>query len=90
MIEQVQNLAKTSIVQSAWRLEQRPMLHGWVYDLRTGYLKELTTVQPNAKIDDIYRFELDGEHFHEAPEPAPSDSVSEIAVGSRAGRAGSH
>jgi carbonic anhydrase len=57
--EQVQNLAKTSIVQRAWRLEQRPTLHGWVYDLRTGYLKELALIPPGAKIDEIYRFEWD-------------------------------
>ena len=55
--EQVQNLAKTSIVQRAWHNEQRPTLHGWVYDLRTGYLKELAEMPPGAKIDDIYRFE---------------------------------
>jgi carbonic anhydrase len=28
--EQVQNLAKTSIVQRAWRADQRPTLHDWV------------------------------------------------------------
>jgi carbonic anhydrase len=55
--EQVQNLAKTSIVQRAWHTEQRPTLHGWVYDLRTGYLKELAKMPPGAKIDDIYRFD---------------------------------
>jgi carbonic anhydrase len=55
--EQVQNLAKTSIVQGAWRRKCRPMLHGWVYDLRTGYLKELACTPPNAAIDDIHRFE---------------------------------
>jgi carbonic anhydrase len=55
--EQVQNLAKTSIVQRAWCREQRPTLHGWVYDLRTGYLKEFAEMPPGTKIDDIYRFE---------------------------------
>jgi carbonic anhydrase len=55
--EQVQNLAKTSIVQRAWYTEQRPMLHGWVYDLRTGYLKEFAEMPPGAKIDEIYQFE---------------------------------
>src|ERR1700757_3955579 len=30
--EQVQNLAKTSIVQRAWHLEQRPTVTGWAYD----------------------------------------------------------
>jgi carbonic anhydrase len=59
--EQVQNLAKTSIVQRAWKTERRPVLHGWVYDLRTGYLKELAEMPPGAKIDDIYRFEWEDE-----------------------------
>lgn len=57
--EQVQNLAKTSIIQRAWHKEQRPILHGWVYDLRTGYLKEFAEIPPGSKIDDIYRFEWD-------------------------------
>jgi len=57
--EQVQNLAKTSIVQRAWRREQRPFLHGWVYDLRTGLLKELAIMPPGSKIDDIYTFQWD-------------------------------
>jgi len=55
--EQVQNLAKTSIIQRAWKQEQRPALHGWVYDLRTGYLKEFAEMPPGARVDDIYRFE---------------------------------
>lgn len=59
--EQVQNLAKTSIIQRAWKQKQRPMLHGWVYDLRTGYLKELAAMPPGSKIDDIYQLDLDGE-----------------------------
>ncbi|MFN7932330.1 MAG: carbonic anhydrase [Bryobacteraceae bacterium] len=56
--EQIQNLAETSIVQRAWKNEQRPYLHGWVYDLRSGYLKEIARLDPGAKIDDIYRFDL--------------------------------
>jgi carbonic anhydrase len=57
--EQVQNLAKTSIVQQAWHRERRPMLHGWVYDLRTGYLKELGLMSTDAEINDIYRYQWD-------------------------------
>jgi len=57
--EQVQNLAKTSIVQQAWHRERRPMLHGWVYDLRTGYLKELALMSTDAEINDIYRYQWD-------------------------------
>ena len=57
--EQVQNLAKTSIIQRAWRREGRPLLHGWVYDLRSGYLKEFADMPPGTRIDDIYQFEWD-------------------------------
>jgi len=56
--EQVQNLAQTSIVQRAWKNEQRPILHGWIYDLRTGYVQEIACMEPGAKIDDIYSFDF--------------------------------
>jgi carbonic anhydrase len=78
--EQVQNLAKTSIIQRAWRLHQQPALHGWVYDLRTGYLKEHAVIQPNDHIDNIYRFDWDDEHLAEVPESAPPVSVSKATL----------
>lgn len=56
--EQVQNLAQTSIIQKAWMKEGRPCIHGWVYDLRTGFLKELSLMQPDSRIDEIYRFDF--------------------------------
>lgn len=39
VMEQVFNLAKTSIIQRAWKHEQRPDLHGWVYGLDNGLIK---------------------------------------------------
>ncbi|MEL1242933.1 carbonate dehydratase [Flavobacterium sp. DGU11] len=39
--EQVTDLAKTSIVQNAWRNGQQLCLHGWVYGLDTGIVKDL-------------------------------------------------
>lgn len=59
--EQVQNLAKTSIVQQAWYRENRPAIHGWVYDLRSGYLKQIVMVPPGSHIEDIYRFDFSAE-----------------------------
>lgn len=44
--EQVQNLIKNEIVQKAWELEQRPRLHGWVYDVNNGQLNSLIQVNP--------------------------------------------
>ncbi len=59
VIEQVQNLAQTSLVQTAWRQRNSPIIHGWVYDLRTGFLKELACLRPGSQLDDIYMFEPD-------------------------------
>ncbi|WP_294822249.1 carbonate dehydratase [uncultured Flavobacterium sp.] len=39
--EQVMDLAKTSIVQNAWRNGQDLCLHGWVYGLDSGIVKDL-------------------------------------------------
>jgi carbonic anhydrase len=55
--EQVHNLAQMSMVQRAWRNEGYPTIHGWVYDLTTGYLKEIASMPPGSHIEDIYTFE---------------------------------
>ncbi|CAM3282030.1 Carbonic anhydrase [Flavobacterium longum] len=39
--EQVFDLAKTSIVQGAWKAGQQLTLHGWVYGLNSGYVTDL-------------------------------------------------
>lgn len=39
--EQVLDLAKTSIVQGAWKTGQKLQLHGWVYGLNSGYVTDL-------------------------------------------------
>src|SRR5690349_1971045 len=41
VIEQVHNLAKTSIIQNALRTDNPPELHGLVYDIREGLLRDL-------------------------------------------------
>jgi carbonic anhydrase len=57
--EQVVNLAKTSIVQLSWKRRQLPILHGWVYGLKDGILKQLAMMGPDDDLDPIYRYELD-------------------------------
>lgn len=57
--EQVWKLAETSFVQHAWAKEQRPHIHGWVYDLHTGYLNDLMMLTPNTPLENIYKFEFD-------------------------------
>ncbi|GAB2779088.1 carbonic anhydrase [Hymenobacter luteus] len=41
VIEQVRNLAKTSIIQNARKGAKPPRLHGLVYDIKEGLLKDL-------------------------------------------------
>jgi carbonic anhydrase len=57
--EQLWKLAETSFVQQAWRREQRPTLHGWVYDLKTGYLNDLSMLDHTAQINDIDKFDFE-------------------------------
>lgn len=61
VIEQVQNLAQTSLVQNCWREHNLPSIHGWVYDLRSGCLKELACLRPGSQLEDIYMFDFDKE-----------------------------
>jgi len=49
--EQVMNLAKTSIVQKAWKHENSPHLHGWVYDLHDGILRPQIHLPPGSHLD---------------------------------------
>ncbi|MBP1223894.1 carbonate dehydratase [Flavobacterium sp. 1355] len=54
--EQVYNLAKTSIVQAAWKNGQDLMLHGWVYGLNSGFVTDLNvTIASNDELDDVYQ-----------------------------------
>lgn len=41
VIEQVHDLGKTSIVQNAWNIDQPLHIHGWVYDVKDGIIKDL-------------------------------------------------
>ncbi len=43
VLEQVFNLSRTPTVQHAWERGARPVLHGVVYDVRDGLLKELVS-----------------------------------------------
>jgi carbonic anhydrase len=56
IIEQVYTLAHTSIIQHAWKTERRPELHGWVYGLNNGIIKELITLTPDHPIASIYQY----------------------------------
>lgn len=55
--EQVFNLAKTSIIQRAWKHETRPDLHGWVYDIKDGLINPVFEMKAGTHIDKLYEFD---------------------------------
>jgi carbonic anhydrase len=59
VIQQVHNLAQTSIVQGAWHQGQEVHLHGWVFSLRDGLIKTLEHMPPGTNIGGIYKYEFE-------------------------------
>jgi carbonic anhydrase len=59
VLEQVQNVVKTSIIQQAWHKHKRPIVHGWVFGLKDGLIKDLVKVDPGSPIDEVYRYDFE-------------------------------
>ncbi|MDF2186954.1 carbonic anhydrase [Paraflavitalea sp. CAU 1676] len=57
VMEQLRNLAKTSIIQRAWKEDNRPHLHGWVYRLNDGLIKPLLDIEAGIYEDSVYRYD---------------------------------
>jgi carbonic anhydrase len=57
VVEQVKHLANTSIIQRAWKNEQRPDLHGWVYGLKDGIIKPVFEMKAGTHIDPLYEYD---------------------------------
>lgn len=59
VFEQVLNLAKTSIVQSAWERGQNLHVHGWVYDVKDGLINDMNiTLRDNKSLSSVYQLDL--------------------------------
>jgi carbonic anhydrase len=64
VLEQVTHLAELSFVQLAWKREHRPTIHGWIYDMNTGYIKDVAKIDPSNLPHNIFVYE-----FPDEPEP---------------------
>ncbi|MDP5092289.1 MAG: carbonic anhydrase [Polaribacter sp.] len=59
VIAQVYDLAKTSIVQKSWKDESGLALHGWVYGLDNGLIKDLkVTMNSDEHLDDVFKLDV--------------------------------
>ena len=57
--EQVLDLAKTSIVQNAWKNNQALEIHGWVYDIKDGLINDLkVSHENNSQLNDVYQLDI--------------------------------
>lgn len=57
VIEQVKHLAKTSIIQRAWKHHQMPQLHGWVYAIENGLIKPIYDMDYTSDIEQLYIYD---------------------------------
>jgi len=61
VIEQVMNVAQSTVLQDAWARGQNVTLHGWVYGLSDGLLHDLhMTVTGDSDLDALYREAVSG------------------------------
>jgi carbonic anhydrase len=63
VLEQSRNVCTTTVVQDAWARSQTVVVHGWVYGLHNGLLKDLSmTVSGPAEVEPAYATALAGIH----------------------------
>ncbi|HKV33602.1 MAG TPA: carbonate dehydratase [Pyrinomonadaceae bacterium] len=59
VIEQVVNVSRTTIVQSAWQRGQELVVHGWIYGLQDGLLRDLgISIDSAARLNEAYQSAL--------------------------------
>ncbi|HKS08781.1 MAG TPA: carbonate dehydratase [Pyrinomonadaceae bacterium] len=59
VIEQVMNASRTTIVQSAWQRGQELVVHGWIYGLQDGLLRDLgISIDSAASLNESYQSAL--------------------------------
>lgn len=59
VVEQVFDLAKTSIVQGTWKKKKELHIHGWVYDIADGLINDLeVTIRNNETLGEVYKLDI--------------------------------
>jgi carbonic anhydrase len=58
ILEQVRNLAKVSFIQEEWQDGEFLEIHGWVYSLKDGLIRDLGyTINSADGLDAVYKYE---------------------------------
>jgi carbonic anhydrase len=78
VIEQVLNVAQTTVIQDAWARGQQLTLNGWCYGLKDGLIHDLhITVSGNAGLEELYRAAVAGVIADRREAPAPGAMAPE-------------
>ncbi len=57
VMEGVHNLCKTSIIQNAWENNKTLSVHGWVYELNTGFITDLkVSTTSSNNLNEVFKF----------------------------------
>lgn len=57
--EQAKNVARISFIQEEWEEGEFPYIHGWVYNLEDGLIRDLKlNINTNAKLNNVYKFDF--------------------------------
>src|SRR6476646_6595250 len=81
VLEQASNVCRTTIVQDAWRRGQPLVIHGWIYRLRNGLIRDLgLAVAREGTLDAEYDVALKALVNAELPRETPTRSA---AIGER-------
>jgi carbonic anhydrase len=71
VVEQVKTLSRTVIVQDAWNRGQSLTLHGWIYGLKDGLIKDLgIKVERLEQVPPQFRFQAQGSKLNVRAEPS--------------------
>jgi carbonic anhydrase len=55
VVDQVRHVCHTTIVQDAWRRGQAVTLHGWIYDVADGLLRDMScTASSSEEMTRVY------------------------------------
>jgi carbonic anhydrase len=80
VLEQLYHLSETPVIQSAWAKGKRPLLHGLVYDIHEGILREIATgVDSQEAADQLAARRLSG--VPAGPPPLAGRMSSPITAG---------
>jgi carbonic anhydrase len=56
VLEQVANVCQTTVIQDAWARGQDVTVHGWIYDLADGLIRDLKVNSSSpAEFQSVYR-----------------------------------